>query len=156
MHAFRSGRPPAQCLRDDAGGLRMSRARRLVLAAVAALTGATVAAVITAAAPVEAGDGFAAGNLPTANPRWGVQDNTVAPNLDETSVAWGQLPLTNPDTAAGITHYGYASTASTTTLTQDPHEDLKTEPDKNVYLVMAGHHYLYQGHEGGRRGYVTR
>jgi len=41
-------------------------------------------------------------------------------------------------------------------LTQDPKEAFKTEPDKNVYLVLGGHHYLFQGHEGGPQGYVTR
>jgi hypothetical protein len=70
-------------------------------------------------------------------------------------VAWGQLPLTNPDTALGNTAYGY-NTSNGGPLTQDPHEAFKTEPDKNVYLTFGGHHYLYQGHEGGPGGYVTR
>ena len=37
-----------------------------------------------------------------------------------------------------------------------PHEVFKTVPDKNVYLTMAGHHYLFQGHEGAPHGYMTR
>lgn len=41
-------------------------------------------------------------------------------------------------------------------LTQTTDEARKTEPDKNVYLVFGGKHYLYQGHETGPRGYVTQ
>jgi hypothetical protein len=70
-------------------------------------------------------------------------------------VAWGNLPLTNPDVANGVTHYGY-NTLDGAPLTQTKNEARKTEPDKNVYLTFGGHHYLYQGHEGGPRGYVTR
>jgi hypothetical protein len=95
------------------------------------------------------------GVVPSANPRTGVSSNVLAPGLASASVAWGALPLTNPDTVSGVTHYGY-DTASEDPLTQDQKEAFKTEPDKNVYLVLAGHHYLYQGHEGGPQGYVTR
>jgi hypothetical protein len=120
--------------------------------------GISLAAVVSLApgsASAGTSDPFTAGTQPTANPRAGVQDNVLTAGLDETSVAWGQLPLSNPDAAVGVTHYGYATTPGQP-LTQDPHEALKTEPDKNVYLVFNGHHYLYQGHEGGTRGYVTR
>ena len=55
--------------------------------------------------------------------------------------------------------------ASTATGNTEAH---KTEPDKNVYLVFDrglkgadpgydyGEHYLFQGHEGGTPGYITR
>ncbi|MFC8503024.1 alkaline phosphatase PhoX [Pedococcus sp. NPDC057267] len=95
------------------------------------------------------------GDVAAPNARVGVQDNVLAAGLRTTPVAWGGLGLTNADTAAGITHYGY-DTANGGPLTQDQKEAFKTEPDKNVYLAFAGHHYLYQGHEGGPRGYVTR
>lgn len=95
------------------------------------------------------------GDVPAPNARVGVQNNVLAPGLRTTPVAWGALGLTNADTATGITHYGY-DTANGGPLTQDQKEAFKTEPDKNVYLTFAGHHYLYQGHEGGPRGYVTR
>jgi hypothetical protein len=75
--------------------------------------------------------------------------------VKETSVAWGALPLTNPDRASGVTHYGY-DTSNGGPLTQDPKEAFKTEPDKNVYLTLGGRHFLYQGHEGGPHGYITR
>jgi hypothetical protein len=119
------------------------------------LAAAAVIASMTGAATADGHDSFAAGVTPTANPRVGIQDNQLVSGLDEQSVAFGQLPLTNPDVAAGITRYGY-NVANGGPLTQDPKEAFKTEPDKNVYLVFGGHHYLYQGHEGGPRGYVTR
>jgi len=93
--------------------------------------------------------------VPLANPRVGVQNNVLAPGLSQTSVAWGNLPLANPDSAAGVTHYGYV-TSGGGPLTQDRKEAFKTEPDKNVYLTLGGHHYLFQGHEGAPNGYVTR
>ena len=94
-------------------------------------------------------------DVPSANARAGVADNVLTTSATETAVAWGNLPLTNPDTANGVTHYGY-NTAVAGPLTQATDEAHKTEPDKNVYLVFNGHHYLYQGHEAGPRGYVTR
>jgi hypothetical protein len=93
--------------------------------------------------------------VPSANARSGIADNVLTPSATETSVAWGSLPLVNPDTANGVTHYGY-NTTTPGPLTQATDEARKTEPDKNVYLVFNGHHYLYQGHEAGPRGYVTR
>ena len=98
---------------------------------------------------------FTVSSVPSANARFGIADNVLGAGLSETSVAWGALKLTNPDTAAGITHYGY-NTSNGGPLTQDPHEAFKTEPDKNAYLVFGGKHYLFQGHEGAPRGYVTR
>jgi hypothetical protein len=123
----------------------------------AAGVGVTAVALglLAANVPASADDSFAGWGQPSANPRSGVQDNVLATGLDETSVAWGQLPLTNPDADLGVTHYGY-NTANKGPLTQDPKEAFKTEPDKNVYLILGGHHYLYQGHEGGPAGYVTR
>jgi len=103
-----------------------------------------------------ASSGLNVGSATSANPRFGVQNNVLAPGLAQTSVAWGTLPLANPDLGAGVTHYGYATKAVGGPLTQDPNEAYKTEPDKNVYLVMEGHHFLFQGHEGAPNGYVTR
>jgi len=94
-------------------------------------------------------------NVPNANPRFGVQNNVLTPSATQTSVAWGNLPLTNRDTTNGVTHYGY-NTLDGAPLTQTKNEAHKTEPDKNVYLVLGGKHYLFQGHEIGPRGYVTR
>jgi hypothetical protein len=127
------------------------------LLAKAGLAGALVAGTVAGLTSMsaDARDGFSVVNVSSANPRSGIENNVLTPSATETSVAWGNLPLANPDTANGVTHYGY-DTANGGPLTQDPHEAFKTEPDKNVYLTFGGHHYLYQGHEGGPRGYVTR
>lgn len=108
-----------------------------------------------AATSADADDAVRVEGVPSANPRSGIADNVLTPSATQTSVAWGSLPLTNPDAANGVTHYGY-NTSNGGPLTQAPDEANKTEPDKNVYLTFGGRHYLYQGHEGGPRGYVTR
>jgi hypothetical protein len=105
--------------------------------------------------PAQANQGFGLVGVPAANPRDGIQNNVLPPSARQDAVAWGNLSLTNPDTANGVTHYGY-NTSNGDALTQSATEAFKTEPDKNVYLVFGGKHYLYQGHEGGPRGYVTR
>ena len=115
----------------------------------------TVSALVAGQLAATASSGLSVGNVAFANPRLGVQNNVLAPGLSQTSVAWGNLPLANPDTANGVSHYGYV-TSGGGPLTQDPKEAFKTEPDKNVYLVVGGHHYLFQGHEGAPHGYVTR
>lgn len=124
------------------------------------LTRLAVAAVAGSACALAVGAAHASGGLhvdpvAAANPRIGVENNVLTASAHQTSLAWGSLELTNPDTANGITHYGY-NTANGGPLTQAANEANKTEPDKNVYLVFGNHHYLYQGHEGGPRGYVTR
>jgi len=121
----------------------------------AGITAVTAVSLLAGTAPASAGDGFAVRAVPAANARDGVPGNVLAAGLHQTAVAWGQLPLTNPDATTGNTHYGY-NTSAGGPLTQDPKEAFKTEPDKNVYLVFGTHHYLYQGHEGGPAGYVTR
>lgn len=116
-----------------------------------ALTGVTGVTVTSA----EAHDATGIEAVPHANPAAGVEGNLLTRSASQVSVAWGNLPLTNPDVANGVTHYGY-NTLSGAPLTQTVDEAAKTEPDKNVYLVFGTHHYLYQGHERGPRGYVTR
>jgi hypothetical protein len=115
---------------------------------------AVVALTVAAAASAAAAPAAFTASVP-ANPRIGLQNNVLGAGLSATAVAWGALPLVNPDNPSGVTHYGY-NTSNGGPLTQDQHEAFKTEPDKNVYLVFNGHHYLYQGHEGGPQGYVTR
>jgi len=132
----------------------MSSFHKVALLGAAGVT-ITVSALVAGQLAATASSGLSIGNVASANPRQGVQNNVLAPGLGQTSLAWGSLPLVNPDKAAGITHYGYVTSVGAP-LTQDPKEAFKTEPDKNVYLVMGGHHYLFQGHEGGPQGYVTR
>ncbi|KRF46494.1 alkaline phosphatase PhoX [Terrabacter sp. Soil810] len=116
---------------------------------------AAAAAFALGGSSADAHGGLPVVNVPHANPRFGVQNDVLTPSATQTSVAWGNLPMTNPDTANGVTHYGY-NTLDGAPLTQTKNEAHKTEPDKNVYLVLGGKHYLYQGHEIGPRGYVTR
>src|SRR3954454_8635335 len=143
--------PWRQGLPARKGIVRNSTLIRAGLAAT--LVGGAVLALLST--PAAADNGFHLVGVPAANPRVGVQDNVLTPSARQTSVAWGNLPLTNPDTANGVTHHGY-NTSNGGTLTQSATEAFKTEPDKNVYLVFAGKHYLYQGHEGGPSGYGTR
>lgn len=137
---------------------RISRAGLAGALLAGGLAGLTVAPAIAHGGSGHGGsghDGPTVANVPSANPRSGVQNNVLTSSAMQSSVAWGALPLANPDTANGVTHYGY-NTQAGGPLTQTSDEARKTEPDKNVYLTFGGRHYLYQGHEGGPRGYVTR
>jgi hypothetical protein len=117
-----------------------------------------------------------------ANPRRvGIASpNVLPPELIETPVAQGSIPLENPTTvmlADGTTataaYYGYDGNGPLLPAAGDlpsaTHlvEATKTEPDKNLYLVLYGQsgpdpsydygsHFLFQGHELGTPGYITR
>lgn len=134
----------------------MNTAKKYGLLGAAGLSLVTVAAMLPGSASASAPSPFTQGARPSANPRVGIQDNALISSLDESPVAWGQLPVTNPDSAAGIDRYGYRTQAPGQPLTQAANETSKTEPDKNVYLNFQGRHFLYQGHEIGGRGYITR
>jgi hypothetical protein len=98
----------------------------------------------------------------------------LSAELSQTVVAQGSTKLEN--STAQIAYYGYNSDVVnsvgqplmvplSTAPTVEAH---KTEPDKNVYLVFKrglhgadpnydyGTHFLFQGHESGTPGYVTR
>jgi hypothetical protein len=121
-------------------------------------------------------------NLPfhpvaSANPKIvGVSSpNILPPELFEGPVAQGSFPLENPQTVGGATaaYYGYDGDGPLLPAPGDlpsaTHkvEASKTEPDKNTYLVLYGQtgpdssydygtHFLFQGHELGAPGYITR
>jgi hypothetical protein len=106
--------------------------------------------------------------------------NVLPPELIESPVAQGSVPVENPatvdlgdGTTTTITNYGYdgdgplmpapGDTPSATHLV----EASKTEPDKNTYLTLFGQtgadpaydygtHFIFQGHESGTAGYITR
>jgi hypothetical protein len=97
----------------------------------------------------------------------------LSPELAQIEQARGSIPLENPDLALGITHYGYHNDGPMLPAPGDlpsaTHlvEASKTEPDKNTYLVLHGQkgadpsydygrRFLFQGHEGGTPGYLTR
>lgn len=116
------------------------------------LPGLGLALLAAATLPAAASPGTNKSGV-AANSAFGIQNNVLAAGLEQSQVAYGQPPLNNPN--GGISHYGY-NTSNGGPLTQDAKEACKTEPDKRVYLTFDGKHYLFQGHEGGPQGYVTR
>ena len=91
--------------------------------------------------------------------------NVLSPQLAELVVAQGANALENPTAAIGS--YGYDADGPFVALPGGNVEAHKTEPDKNTYLVLHdqrgkdpaydyGSHFLFQGHETGSPGYITR
>jgi Alkaline phosphatase PhoX len=108
--------------------------------------------------------------------------NLVSPELQDVAWAKGSNPVENPSN--NVVAYGYLGTGtflpvprsfvsptpgppSVTIGQATPVEAQKTEPDKNTYLVLDhqkgadpnydyGRHFLFQGHEAGTPGYITR
>ena len=93
----------------------------------------------------------------------------ISPELIQTVVAQGSYKLENPSADGVVAYYGYLADGSAMLPTNlaAPTEAQKTEPDKNTYLVLNhqhgadasywyGTHFLFQGHELGPRGYITR
>lgn len=106
--------------------------------------------------------------VPAATPKLAgtSSPNVLSPQLSEHAVGWGALPLDGG--TAAVPFYGYDGFAAPTVLTQSIDEAHKTEPDKNTYLVLPrgqagadagydyGTHFLFQGHESGTPGAITR
>ena len=137
--------------------------------ATLALSGAAVAAPLT---HVASANTKAAGL---------VQPNVVSPELDLRLVATGSMKL---DGAGAMTqYYGYVAPGAIAAMVpaigaaNPPATALveagKSEPDKNTYLVFDpsrgaqqqagadanydyGTHFVFQGHEAGDHGYITR
>lgn len=126
-----------------------------------------LAARVFAASPIPT-------HVPAANPRAVGQaaPNVLSPELTETVVAQGSFVMENP---SGIfKFYGYNDNGPMLpTLPGGRVEARKTEPDKNVYLILKnqqgadplyayGTHFLFQGHEnsvngtGDTNSYLTR
>jgi hypothetical protein len=99
--------------------------------------------------------------------------NKLWPELQQIVVAQGATKLENGN--AQVSYYGYdndlLNTAGEPQMLPTPtvmNEAHKTEPDKNTYLVFKnglggadpqydyGTHFLFQGHETGSPGYITR
>jgi hypothetical protein len=139
--------------------------RFIVMAGLALLTVAAVAAVAIAGpgasslAPVPAANTKSTGYAPAT---------VLSAGLSQIVLAEGSTKVENP--SAAISYYGYDNdspffVASTATGNVEAH---KTEPDKNTYLVFKdglkgadssydyGTHFLFQGHETGSPGYITR
>jgi Bacterial protein of unknown function (DUF839) len=129
------------------------------------------------AAMTSATNAFAVTDVPLANAKTPgfSAPNILSPELDMRLQATGAMAL---DGATAITrYYGYINNGGATTFvpvlgsasapTLPITEASKTEPDKNVYLILDdqtgtdhkynyGQHFLFQGHESGEHGYITR
>ena len=144
--------------------------RRLALGAAALVASGSVAIAVA-----DSGS-FQFSSVPTANSRAQgyAPASMLSAGLAQIAVAQGSTRVENPSTA--ISYYGYDNdtldaagqpvmVASTASGNQEAH---KTEPDKNTYLVFKrglpgadghydyGTHFLFQGHETGSPGYITR
>jgi hypothetical protein len=145
--------------------MQTAHRRRLVLAAIAAgATGVLLTQTSAYSDRVE----FTA--VPSANPKATgvVVPDQLSPELREVAVAQGANRLENG--TAAVPYYGYdGDNPNLVPPPTDPtHEAHKTEPDKNTYLVFDeglpgadsgydyGTHFLFQGHESGTPGYLTR
>jgi hypothetical protein len=146
------------------------RKRRALAVIVAVAAGAAIYAAMSTA-----GSGGLT-NVPSANTKSPgyAPASVLSPELQQVVLAQGSTRVENPTQA--ISYYGYDNdtltavgepvmVASTASGNQEAH---KTEPDKNTYLVFDkglpgadanynyGTHFLFQGHEGGSPGYITR
>jgi hypothetical protein len=145
--------------------------------AVIGATSVAAAAGLVAVASVggqaaDAHDSLAWTSIP-ANPdvRGRAVPNALSPQLFQYATAQGSAPLENPDGVVG--YYGYNANGTLVpdpTIVQAPGHNIeanKTEPDKNTYLHLRGlhgadahydygTHFIYQGHETGVQGYISR
>jgi hypothetical protein len=146
--------------------------KRVLWALPVAVVAASVATVASAQPPsAPALTGLSAAN--TKSPGY-APASRLSPELSQRVVAQGATRLENP--TAQIAYYGYDSDrvnpAGEPLMVPTPGaptvEAHKTEPDKNTYLVFKkglkgadpsydyGTHFLFQGHESGSPGYLTR
>ena len=142
-------------------------ARLALVAALSALVPAAFAG--SAAADVNADH---LSNVPNAQPKvlGRPVPNKLSRELAEIPQASGADLIDGADPAVAPAFYGYDFTDAAHPLIAIPPltaEAQKTEPDKNTYLVLSGQkgadpafdygtHFVYQGHEAGTPGYITR
>jgi hypothetical protein len=136
--------------------------RRAVLAAGTAVLGASLVVTTQATASSSLYLTDVAANTKTVGYS---APNVLSPELSEVIWAQGSTALENPTPA--IANYGYDADGPFVALPSTSAEAHKTEPDKNTYLVLKdqggpdagydyGSHFLFQGHETGNAGYITR
>ena len=152
----------------------MSRRKRYLAVAVLACFGAVGGVLAGAGAGSPESPNLS--NVPTANTKSEgyAPASKLSVELRQAAVAQGSTKLENP--SAPIAYYGYDSDVVNAagepqmvpTASSPTHEAHKTEPDKNTYLVLKhslagadptywyGTHFLFQGHESGAPGYITR
>jgi hypothetical protein len=144
----------------------MTRLRRRALTAALGLGALVVAAFVAVgtAAPPDPSNLTSAG---PANPKVTgmASPNILSPGLQEIVWAQGSWKLENGTGEVG--YYGYSGSGPMLPPLGSNAEAQKTEPDKNTYLVLDGQtgadphykygtHFLYQGHEAGTPGSITR
>src|SRR5215475_4126590 len=141
--------------------------RRRLAVPVGATALAVTGVMVLGPSSAEAGSAVSLTSVPAANPKVAgvVAPNVLSPQLRETPVVQGAYPVENPTDWA--TNYGYNGNGPMVPLPGTTTEASKTEPDKNTYLVLRGQHgadpaydygthFLFQGHETGLGGYITR
>jgi len=142
------------------------------LAALAA--GGLVVAALAGANAAGASDHMSLTGVTEANQKAPglASPNRLSPELAQVVRAQGSYKVENP--LDGVGYYGYDSIDNNPPLLPvlagagaSLAEAHKTEPDKNTYLVLHGQqgpdaaynygtHFLFQGHETGTPGYITR
>jgi hypothetical protein len=140
--------------------MRISRSR--VAVGVVALTAATLAAgaVVEASSP-----NWTPVPSPQSRATGIAQPNALPPELADVTLVQGSNAIENP--SGLVTRYGYYADGPSVPAPGTVTEGSKSEPDKNTYLVIKGltgadpgyeygTHFLFQGHEAGAAGYVTR
>src|SRR5919204_1592619 len=139
------------------------------------IVAAAVATVVTTTVAASEPDGPALTSVPSANTKATgyAPPDVLSSQLQQVVVAQGATKVENP--GAAISYYGYDNDlldeqgqpvmVPAGAFTSEAH---KTEPDKNTYLVFKnglagadasydyGTHFLFQGHETGAPGYITR
>jgi hypothetical protein len=149
------------------------RKRTAFLAVLAAVCAVAIGTVATGAAPL--GSGPALSDVPTTNTKSPgfAPASRLSAELSQVAVAQGSTKLEGG--TAQVSYYGYdndvLNAAGEPQMLPTPavsNEAHKTEPDKNTYLVFKGGlpgvdphydygtHFLFQGHEAGAPGYITR
>jgi hypothetical protein len=127
-----------------------------------------IAAVAATAALATTPDGGSLTNVATANPKTvgASAPNILSPEVQEVIWAQGSMKLDGGTTA--VPYYGYDGNGPLLLALGSNVEATKTEPDKNTYLVFRGGlkgpdpsydygtHFLFQGHELGSPGVITR
>src|SRR4051812_12884625 len=151
----------------------MSSSQRGPRLALIAAVGALVPAALAGSAAAADVDANHLTNVPTAQPkqRGRVVPNKLSRELAEVQQASGAdlLEGANPGVAPAFFGYSLYSDPLNPLVAIPPStaEAHKTEPDKNTYLVLGGQkgadpaydygtHFVFQGHESGTPGSITR
>ncbi|WP_239380072.1 alkaline phosphatase PhoX [Frankia sp. CIT1] len=156
--------------------VRTKRSRVAVVAGGVAGAAVLGGLVLGTTAQAESGTTAALGLTPVLTANAKVPNVPVAhalsAELSEIAVAQGSNRLENG--TPEVPYYGYDGNSANllpapgdVQSTAHNVEASKTEPDKNTYLRLTGQHgadpsydygthFLFQGHEGGKPGYITR